>query len=590
MVQRTPGNRVQRGNSMNDLSGTTIGPYRLIEIIGKGGMATVYRAYQSNMDRDVAMKIMSPDFADDPEFVMRFEREAQIIAQLQHPHILPVYDFGRADRLAYLVMRLMTGGSLNLLLRGPLPIGRVIELARQIASALDYAHAHGIIHRDLKPTNILLDDLGNAYLTDFGIAKLLASGTVSGLTQPDAVMGTPTYMAPEQWRSEPVDARTDEYALGVIVYQMLLGQVPFASETPHGLMYQHLDKLPPSPTAINPDLPMAIEPVIRRALAKQRDERYGSAGEMVSDLERALRAPTGTVYTTLERPPVRPRPSGATDPDLLRAEEELMSLGDPDEAPAPPASTQPNLPARSVPPVAGPPPITARPQRQAPPNNVPRMTPPPHIQTSNTGSGSRQVPPPYIQTPGSRQGPPPAPPTGSYPPLYNEPPQPSTPSIRAFTPPYRPPQAPPPEPPEYHNNEGGLGFLRLVLIVGGVVAAVAVLFGIVFVVGLTLNSSPGTSVPALTPRVTILSPTNGATIGLGSTVRIEFSANSPNGLTRIELRRFGMPVFTIDPGGVRVYHGWFDYAANATGQHDLEIVAFSGTTSGDPAQLLLYVQ
>ena len=584
---------------MNDLSGNTIGPYRLIEIIGKGGMATVYRAYQSNMDRDVAMKIMSPDFADDPEFVQRFEREAQIIAQLQHPHILPVYDFGRVDRLAYLVMRLMTGGSLNLLLRGPLPIGRVIELARQIASALDYAHAHGIIHRDLKPTNILLDDLGNAYLTDFGIAKLLASGTVNGLTQPDAVMGTPTYMAPEQWRSEPVDARTDEYALGVIVYQMLLGQVPFASETPHGLMYQHLDKQPPSPTAINPDLPLAIEPVIRRALAKQRDDRYGSAGEMVSDLERALRAPTGTIYTTLERPPVRPRPSGETDLDLLRAEEELMSMGDPGEAPAPRAPTQPNIVPRSVPPVAVPPPVVARPQRQAPPpSNAPRLTPPPHIQTSNTGSGARQTPPPYIQTPGappaytptgSRQGPPPAPPTGSYPPLYSEPQQPSTPSVRAFTPPYRPPQTPP-EQPEYRNNEGGLGLLRLVLIVGGVVAAVAVLFGIVFMVGLTLNSNPSTTSPARTPAVAILSPSNGATIGLGSTVRIEFSANSPDGLTRIELRRFGLPIFTIDPGGVRVYQGWFDYAANATGQHDLEIVAYSGRTSGTPAELLLYVQ
>jgi len=176
-----------------------LGPYELHEVIGKGGMATVYRAHQPSMDRDVAIKIISPELAAEPEFAERFEREARIIARLQHPHILPVFDFGREGETIYLVMRLMEGGNLAHELRGgALPIKRAIDLTRQIASALDYAHLRGIVHRDLKPTNVLLDNLGNAYLTDFGIAKMLSGGPTTGLTATGAVMGTPTYMAPEQ--------------------------------------------------------------------------------------------------------------------------------------------------------------------------------------------------------------------------------------------------------------------------------------------------------------------------------------------------------------------------------------------------------
>ena len=307
---------------MNELSGTMLGPYHLLDIIGKGGMATVYRAHQASMDRDVAIKVMSLDLADEPEFATRFKHEAQIIARLQHPHIVPVYDFGtESRRLTFLVMRLLPGGSLGDELRkGGLSTERVIELTRQIASALDYAHQRGVIHRDLKPTNVLLDEQGNAYLTDFGIAKMIGGSTITGVTSPGSVMGTPTYMAPEQWRSEPVDARTDVYALGVIVYQMLLGQVPFSSETPHGLMYQHLDSEPPSPRTIKPGLPMGIEPVIRKALAKSPNERYASAGDLARDLENALRFPVRIPEQTAFEAPVRPR---APDMDLERAEEDF---------------------------------------------------------------------------------------------------------------------------------------------------------------------------------------------------------------------------------------------------------------------------
>jgi len=333
-----------------------LGPYELHEVIGKGGMATVYRAHQPSMDRDVAIKIISPELAAEPEFAERFEREARIIARLQHPHILPVFDFGREGETIYLVMRLMEGGNLAHELRGgALPIKRAIDLTRQIASALDYAHLRGIVHRDLKPTNVLLDNLGNAYLTDFGIAKMLSGGPTTGLTATGAVMGTPTYMAPEQWRAEPIDGRTDIYALGVIVYQMLCGQVPFSAETPHGLMYQHLDMDPPQPHTIKPDLPLTLEPVITKALAKRPEDRYASAGELAVALEEAIRQPSRLPEQTL----FEQGRSGVTAAELdaledHMVEEDLLAHATADEAPDE-APTMPTEQAPAPPTIAPPP-------------------------------------------------------------------------------------------------------------------------------------------------------------------------------------------------------------------------------------------
>ena len=235
---------------MADLSGRMLGQYRLKELIGVGGMAAVYRARQESMDRDVAIKIMATQLASNEEFVARFEREARVIARLQHPHILPVIDFGRENDQIYLVMRLVEGGVLSeRLARTTLSIQQVDRFLTQIASALEYAHQRGVIHRDLKPNNVLLDEEDNGYLTDFGIAKMLAGSSTSqlSLTSTGSVMGTPSYMAPEQWRSEPVDARTDIYALGIIVYEMLMGVLPFQSDTPFGMMYKHFDAPPPAP-------------------------------------------------------------------------------------------------------------------------------------------------------------------------------------------------------------------------------------------------------------------------------------------------------------------------------------------------------
>ncbi|HMM29574.1 MAG TPA: serine/threonine-protein kinase, partial [Aggregatilineaceae bacterium] len=352
-----------------------LGPYEILEPIGRGGMATVYRAHQPSMDRDVAIKIISAELAAEPEFAERFEREARIIARLQHPHILPVFDFGREGEMTYLVMRLMEGGNLAHELRGgALPVKRAVELTRQIASALDYAHLRGIVHRDLKPTNVLLDNLGNAYLTDFGIAKMLGGGPTTGLTATGAVMGTPTYMAPEQWRAEPIDGRTDIYALGVIVYQMLVGQVPFAAETPHGLMYQHLDMEPPRPHSVKPDLPLSIEPVIDKALAKRPEDRYASAGELAAALEQAIQQPARLPEQTL----FEAGRSGATAAELdaledRMAEEEMIrhgaGTGAPDEAPTMPADQ-----AAPAPPTIAPPP------RYVPPPPAQPVQPPPTYQ------------------------------------------------------------------------------------------------------------------------------------------------------------------------------------------------------------------
>jgi len=344
----------------------TLGQYEIVSRLGKGGMATVYRARQVTMGRDVAIKVMSADLAADPEFVARFEREAHVIARLEHPRILPVHDFGHQGELFYLVMRLIEGESLYYRLkRGPLPLKTAARFVGQIGEALDYAHAKGVIHRDLKPNNILIDQWDNLYLTDFGLAKMMASA--QSLTQSGTVLGTPAYMAPEQWRGEPVDARCDVYALGIILYEMVAGRTPFEADTPFTLMYQHIHDAPPPLRETLPDLPAEVEAVILKALAKSADDRYQSAGEMARAFNEVVRV-AGTLPQRVRKPdeqPVSPEEAAVAGPQtpLLTPQPEsepeapaAAEVSPPEAEPSPPAPPDDvvPLPVQIVPP---PPPL-----------------------------------------------------------------------------------------------------------------------------------------------------------------------------------------------------------------------------------------
>lgn len=269
--------------------GQMLGPYRIIGQIGQGGMATVYKAYQPSMDRNVAIKVLPMQLASSPEFVQRFQQEARIIAKLEHPHILPVFDYGESDGTAYFVMRYLDAGTLKEKMEKerPLSLNEIDRIFTQLTDALSYAHGRGVVHRDLKPANALIDSQGNLFLTDFGIAKILESASTR-LTQTDAIMGTPAYISPEQAQSRPVDQRSDIYSLGIILYEMVTGSVPFVADTPLAIILKHVSDPLPLPTRVKPDVSAAIEQVILKALAKEPNDRFATAAEFVAAWKKAL--------------------------------------------------------------------------------------------------------------------------------------------------------------------------------------------------------------------------------------------------------------------------------------------------------------
>ncbi len=266
-----------------------LGSYEVLEEIGSGGMASVYRARQASVDRDVAIKVLHKSVDGKDESILRFQREARLIARLEHPHILPVYDFDGSHNPPYIVMRYLSGGTLKeVISRGQLPFDEVGFLMRQLGAALDYAHRQGVIHRDIKPSNIMIDRDGNTFVTDFGIARM-AGGTDSTITQAGALVGTPEYMSPEQLMgNDEIDHRTDIYALGVMLFQMLTGKLPFPAEPITALIFHHLQSPVPSASALNETLPTAIDEIIARAMAKDARQRYETAGELARDVVRAL--------------------------------------------------------------------------------------------------------------------------------------------------------------------------------------------------------------------------------------------------------------------------------------------------------------
>jgi serine/threonine protein kinase/Tol biopolymer transport system component len=254
--------------------------YELREELGIGGMATVYRAYDPLFEREVALKILRRELLDDSLFRDRFERETKIIARLEHAAIVPVYDVGRDNDQMFFVMRYMAGASLSERIQsGTLSFNEIAHTVQRIAAALDYAHAKNIVHRDLKPGNILFDEYNNAYISDFGIAKI--SQTPAHLTS-SGIIGTPTYMSPEQAQGEAVDGRSDIYSLGVILFEMLSGKTPFEATTPLGMAFKHAIDPVPNILNINPDLPAGIEAVLDKVLAKDPDERYGTGAEFAN--------------------------------------------------------------------------------------------------------------------------------------------------------------------------------------------------------------------------------------------------------------------------------------------------------------------
>jgi len=287
------------GFSMNDsLIGTILGGYEIVQEIGQGGMATVYRAHQLSMNRDVAINVLPPHFVRQTASLERFKQEANIVSRLEHRAIVPVHDYGEYEGIPYIVMRYMDGGAVDeLLTKGPISPEITVQILEQIAPALDYAHREGVLHRDLKPSNILLDSNGDAYITDFGIARILGSNnklTTSG------VVGTPSYMSPEQAQGHDLDGRSDIYALGVVLYEMLAGVRPFEGETPYNIAVKHVTEPPPSPCGINPKLSRAIEQVLLKALAKSRDARYATAVDLAHALKTATlqnNTPEGMIET-----------------------------------------------------------------------------------------------------------------------------------------------------------------------------------------------------------------------------------------------------------------------------------------------------
>jgi hypothetical protein len=276
---------------MQELSpGSFVGPYAIEAEIGRGGMARVYRARQVSLTRTVALKILAPDLAPDGLFVARFHREATIIAALEHPNIVPIYDVGEAFGHPYLAMRYVPGPSLAAALTkdGAFSLERTLVILTQIASALDYAHQHGVVHRDLKPANILLEGADRAYLADFGIARP-AEGTQ--LTQLGQIAGTPAYMAPEQVLGQAVTARTDLYALGILAFELLTGRVPFNANSDVAVLHQQAYEPPPLAHALRPDLPAFVGTALAIMLAKSPEDRFGTAAEFVAALGGAALSP-----------------------------------------------------------------------------------------------------------------------------------------------------------------------------------------------------------------------------------------------------------------------------------------------------------
>ncbi len=332
----------------DELIGKKIGGYEITGIVGRGGMATVYRAHQVSMNRVVALKMLPRHFVSDDTYLARFHREVKIVSQLEHRSIVPVYDYGENEGQPYIAMRYMSGGSVeNLTDRGPIPLDQIIAILEQIGPALDYAHEKDVLHRDLKPSNILMDDAGGAFVTDFGIARILGETNATITTQ--GVVGTPSYMSPEQAQGQPLDGRSDLYSLGVMLFEMATGKRPFESDTPYSIAVMQVTTPPPTPRSINPDVTDAVEHVILTALKKRREDRYRTIAGMLDALKKAATTPSVLLSDT--QPGVR-RSQLSAEPAPSRITSEASATPRTPSRPmlpVPPSTDSPSVPMVAVP-------------------------------------------------------------------------------------------------------------------------------------------------------------------------------------------------------------------------------------------------
>ncbi len=308
---------------MLNLIGQQFGHYQILEELGRGGMAVVFKAYQPSLNRCVALKVLPSHYQDDAELLARFRREAEATRALLHPNIVRVFEVGEAQGMPFIAMEYVEGGSVAQEMarrRGPLDVATATGIAAQVAAALDSAHRQGVIHRDVKPSNILLAGDGRALLSDFGIAKKAGKTT---LTQKGTLLGTPAYMSPEQARGRRnLDGRSDIYSLGIVLYEMLTGDVPFHGDDPTVILRAILDDAPPPPSWLNPSIPPALERIVLRALAKQPEQRYATAGEMLAALQAAATAGAAfmrprVAASAATRSPAKSRPDPLPVPVLL---------------------------------------------------------------------------------------------------------------------------------------------------------------------------------------------------------------------------------------------------------------------------------